>query len=286
MTSFIIAIIYLIGAPFAGALLEGLDRKVAARMQGRKGPSLFQPLYDIHKLFCKQSVVVNSVQDFLVCGFLVFVVFTGALFFWGGDILLVFFALTLAGIFFIMSACSANAPYSSMGAQRELMQMMAYEPMVLLTAIGFYIATGSFSVRQIAQAPVSAICYLPGFFVGFLFILTIKFRKSPFDISTSHHAHQEMVRGITTELSGNILALVTLSHWYENVFLLGVVGLFIINSSWVSIPAAILVCLAAFLFETLVDNVFPRVKWQEMLKWTWIVTLAAGGINLMIVMLI
>ena len=286
MTSFIIAIVYLIGAPFAGALLEGLDRKVAARMQGRKGPSLFQPLYDIHKLFCKQSVVVNSVQDFLVCGFLVFVVFTGALFFWGGDILLVFFALTLAGIFFIMSACSANAPYSSMGAQRELMQMMAYEPMVLLTAIGFYIATGSFSVRQIAQAPVSAICYLPGFFVGFLFILTIKFRKSPFDISTSHHAHQEMERGITTELSGNILALVTLSHWYENVFLLGVVGLFIINSSWVSIPAAILVCLAAFLFETLVDNVFPRVKWQEMLKWTWIVTLAAGGINLMIVMLI
>ena len=286
MTSFILAIVYLIGAPFLGALLEGLDRKVAARMQGRKGPSLFQPLYDIHKLFCKQSVVVNSVQDFLVCGFLVFVVFTGALFFWGGDILLVFFALTLAGIFFIMSACSANAPYSSMGAQRELMQMMAYEPMVLLTAIGFYIATGSFSVRQIAQAPVSAICYLPGFFVGFLFILTIKFRKSPFDISTSHHAHQEMVRGITTELSGNILALVTLSHWYENVFLLGVVGLFIINSSWVSIPATILVCLAAFLLETLIDNVFPRVKWQEMLKWTWIVTLAAGGINLMIVMLI
>ena len=286
MTSFIIAIVYLIGAPFAGALLERLDRKVAARMQGRKGPSLFQPLYDIHKLFCKQSVVVNSVQDFLVCGFLVFVVFTGALFFWGGDILLVFFALTLAGIFFIMSACSANAPYSSMGAQRELMQMMAYEPMVLLTAIGFYIATGSFSVRQISEAPVSAICYLPGFFIGFLFILTIKFRKSPFDISTSHHAHQEMVRGVTTELSGNILALVTLSHWYENVFLLGVVGLFIINSSWVSIPAAILVCLAAFLLETLIDNVFPRVKWQEMLKWTWIVTLAAGGINLMIVMLI
>ena len=285
-TSLILAIVYLLGAPFLGALLEGLDRKVAARMQCRKGPSLLQPLYDIHKLFCKQSVVVNSVQDFLVCGFLVFVAFTGALFFWGGDILLVFFALTLAGIFFIMSACSANAPYSSMGAQRELMQMMAYEPMVLLTAIGFYIATGSFSVRQIAQAPVSAVCYLPGFFVGFLFILTIKFRKSPFDISTSHHAHQEMVRGVTTELSGNILALVTLSHWYENVFLLGVVGLFIINSSWVSIPAAVLVCLAAFLFETLVDNVFPRVKWQEMLKWTWIVTLAAGGINLMIVMLI
>lgn len=284
-TSIIFVLLYIIGAPLLGALLEGIDRKVAARMQGRKGPSVWQPIYDIAKLFSKQSVVVNNVQDFLVCGFLIFVVFTGSLFFWGGDILLVFFALTLAGIFFIMSACSANSPYSSMGAQRELMQMMAYEPMVLLTAIGFYIATGSFSVREIVQCDVSAIRYLPGFFVGFLFILTIKFRKSPFDISTSHHAHQEMVRGLTTELSGNILALVTLSHWYENVFLLGVVGLFIVNSHWVSIPVAIVVCLAAFLSETLVDNVFPRVKWQEMLKWTWIVTLAAGGINLMIVML-
>ena len=279
------AILYIVCAPFIGGLLEGIDRKVAARMQGRKGPSVLQPFYDINKLFAKQSVVVNSVQDFLVCGFLVFVVFTGALFFWGGDILLVFFALTLAGIFFIMSACSANAPYSSMGAQRELMQMMAYEPMVLLTAIGFYIATGSFSVKEIAQSNISAICLLPGFFIGFLYILTIKFRKSPYDISTSHHAHQEMVRGLTTELSGNILALVTLSHWYENVFLLGVIGLFIVNSSWLSIPAAILVCLSSFLLETLIDNVFPRVRWQTMLKWTWIVTLAAGGINLMIVML-
>ena len=279
------AILYIVCAPFICGLLEGIDRKVAARMQSRKGPSVLQPFYDINKLFAKQSVVVNSVQDFLVCGFLVFVVFTGALFFWGGDILLVFFALTLAGIFFIMSACSANAPYSSMGAQRELMQMMAYEPMVLLTAIGFYIATGSFSVKEIAQSNISAICLLPGFFIGFLYILTIKFRKSPYDISTSHHAHQEMVRGLTTELSGNILALVTLSHWYENVFLLGVIGLFIVNSSWLSIPAAILVCLASFLLETLIDNVFPRVRWQTMLKWTWIVTLAAGGINLMIVML-
>ena len=96
-----------------------IDRKVAARMQGRKGPFRCKPLYDINKLFAKQSVVVNSVQDFLGLRIPGFVVFTGALFFWGGDILLVFFALTLAGISFIMSACSANAPYSSMGRRES-----------------------------------------------------------------------------------------------------------------------------------------------------------------------
>ena len=53
---FFLALLYIIGAPFAGGLLEGIDRKVSARMQGRKGPSLLQPFYDLNKLFAKQSV--------------------------------------------------------------------------------------------------------------------------------------------------------------------------------------------------------------------------------------
>jgi len=275
-------VIYLVLAPFIGGLLSGIDRKLSARMQGRKGPPLLQPFYDLLKLFAKQVVVVNHVQDFLVGGFLIFVIFTGCLFFSGGDLLLVFFALTLAGIFFMMSACSANSPYSSMGAQRELLQMMAYEPMVLLVGIGFYMSTGSFAVSDIIKQPTSSIVYLPGFFIGFVYILTIKLRKSPFDLSTSHHAHQEMVKGLTTEISGNILALVELSHWYENVFLLGVVGLFIINSTWWSAIIAVAVCMAVFFLEIFADMVFPRVKWELMLKSTWLVTLGAGVLNMII----
>ncbi len=279
-------ILFLILAPFLGGLLSGIDRKISARFQGRQGPPLIQPFYDLHKLFSKQSVVVNGVQDFLVGGFFVFVVFTGCIFFAGGDLLLVFFALTLAEVFLILSATSANSPYSAMGAQRELVQMMAYEPMMLLAAIGFYIADGSFNVSDIVHTGSSAITVLPGMFLGFLYILTIKLRKSPFDISTSHHAHQEMVKGLTTELSGNILGLVELASWYEDVLLLGFIGLFIINFQWWSIPAAVLVCALSFVLETFIDNLFPRVKWDKMLGSTWLVTLVAGGINLLILTLI
>ena len=83
-----LAIGFLISAPFLGGLLEGVDRVLCARMQGRQGPPLLQPFYDMFKLINKQSVVVNNVQDILVCGFLIFVVFAGLLFYWGGDILL------------------------------------------------------------------------------------------------------------------------------------------------------------------------------------------------------
>lgn len=281
----VFVILYIILGPFLGGLLEGLDRKIGARMQGRQGPPLLQPFYDIAKLFSKRTLVVNRVQDFLIYGYLVFNIFTGCLFFAGEDFLLTLFALTLAGIFSVMAACSASSPFSSMGSQRELIQMMAYEPMVLLTAIGFYQATGSFMVKDIVSSSVAPIVAMPGFFVGFLFILLIKFHKSPFDISTSHHAHQEMVKGTTTELSGSILARSELAEWYENVFLVGVVGLFIVDSSWWSIPLAVLGGAAAYFIATLADNVFPRVKWDTMLKATWAVTFFAGVGNLIVLTL-
>lgn len=158
--------------------------------------------------------------------------------------------------------------------------------MVLLVAIGFYMVTDTFNVSNIVSSAHSGILYLPGIFIGFVFILTIKFRKSPFDLSMSHHAHQEMVKGMTTEISGNILGLTEIAHWYENIFLLGVVALFILNQNWWSILIAIGVCLMVYFLEILIDNVFPRVKWKSMLKYSWLITLIAGVINFMILVLI
>ena len=76
-----------------------------------------------------------------------------------------------------------------------------------------------------------------------MFILTIKLRKSPFDLSTSHHAHQELVKGVTTEFSGMTLAFVEIAHWFENVLLLGIVYLFFAWSSPVSPIIGVAVCL-------------------------------------------
>ena len=288
MDKYVIPIIgivsYIIFAPFIGGLLEGVDRKISARMQGRKGPSVIQPFYDVAKLFHKQLLVMNKFQTLMVMSYLFFVLLSGALFFGGFDMLMCFFSLSTAVMFLILASTSTHSPFSTIGSHREMMQMMAYEPMVLLTAVGFFQATGSFNVSDITQCDIPAIAFTPGFFIGFVFILTIKFRKSPFDLSTSHHAHQEMVSGLTTDLSGNILGLVTLSHWYENVFLVSVVGLFVVNRHWWSYPLAVVVCAAAYFLEILIDNAFPRVKWQEMLNWTWFLTLAAGGINLLIIM--
>ena len=276
------AVLYLILAPIIGGLLSGTDRIFSARMQGRVGPPIIQPFYDVNKLLHKQTTVVNSIQVLFVTVYLIFTIFTGTLFFAGGDMLLVFFALSMSEVMLVLAAFSTNGPYSIMGAQRELLQMMCYEPMTLLVAIGFYYANGSFMVNDLMKAQIPAIAQIPGFFIGFVFILIIKLRKSPFDLSTSHHMHQEMVKGLTTDLSGQNLAFVEIAEWYDVVLMMGIVGMFFVTSNPISYLWAVIACAVVFFLETLIDNLFPRVKYKTMLIVTWAVILVFAGTNLLI----
>ena len=282
MSSWQRAVIFVVMAPILGGLLAGWDRRISARMQARQGPPLLQPFYDVIKLSRKENVVVRRSQNYYIFFFLLVMIFTGALFYAGSDLLLVIFALTLGAIFLVLGAYKASSPYSFIGAERELIQMMAYEPMVLVTAIGMYMATRSFYVRDIAGHPTLLVRALPGVFMGFLYILEIKFRKSPFDLSCSHHAHQELVRGITTEFSGRALAMIEIAHWYENVLLLGWVFLFFAASPL----AGVLVSLTVFGLVILVDNVFARLKWQTTLKSAWLVAAVLGFGNILVLSLL
>ena len=282
MSPWLRILIYLVAAPLLGGLLAGLDRKLSARMQSRVGPPLLQPFYDVAKLFSKERLVVRRSQNFFIFFFFLFTVFTGALFFCGSDLLLVFFALTLSGIFFVLGAYKASSPYSFIGASRELIQMMAYEPAVLLTAVGLYMVTNTFSVDKIATSSCMPIVLLPGIFVALMYAMEIKFRKSPFDLAASHHAHQELVRGITTEFSGPTLALIEVAHWYENVMLLGWLFLFF-STHWIVGFAATAV---AFFLLLVVDNVCARVKWQFALRSAWTMTFIFGCGNVLVLWLL
>ncbi|MFA6333084.1 MAG: complex I subunit 1 family protein [Methanoregula sp.] len=276
MINIVWAIVFVLVAPLIGGLIAGIDRKITAHMQGRVGPSIFQPFWDVGKLFEKENAVVNETQIFYAICYVVFMAFTGAIFFAGGNLLLVIFALTLAQIFLVLGAYAANSPYSYVGAERELLQIMAYEPMVILAAVGLYVATKSFNVSDIAATTVPVILLVPGIFLGFIYVLTIKLRKSPFDISTSHHAHQEIVKGVTTEFSGPSLAWIEITHWYETVLLLGFVFLFFAFSPLLGIAAVIIV----YLLEILIDNTNARVKWQLAVKSSWLIALVVGVVNL------
>lgn len=280
---FIGALLFVILAPFAGAVITGLDRKLTARMQGRVGPPVLQPLYDIFKLFEKENMVVHRSQNFWIFCYLVFIIITGVLFFAGSDILLVIFAMTLAHVFLILGAYSAGSPYSHIGAERELIQLMAVEPMIIIAAVGLFEVAKSFDTSVIVHNAFAPVLYLPGIFLGMVYMLTVKLRKSPFDLSTSHHAHQELVKGLTTEFSGSTLAMTEIAHLYELVFILGFLFLFF----GMAAPAlGIAVLIIVYFLEIYVDNATTRVKWQFALKSCWAATALLGVLNLLALYLI
>lgn len=282
----VIAIIYLILAPAAGCLLQGVDRKVSARMQGRRGPPIRQPYYDVRKFLEKEQITSNGVQDYYVACYLLFIIVTGVLFFAGMDFLLVVFTLTLGETFLILAAYSSGSPFSQIGAQREIYAAMAFEPIFLIAAIGFYLQTGTFDVSAIATNGEMSVFMLIGIFVAFVFGLTIKLRKSPFDLSMSHHAHQDLVRGLTTEFSGRTLAMLEVSHWYESIMLLGMVALFFADGSWLGFVIGLVVAIVVYFLEMLIDNGFARMKWQTALKSGWVVALVLGIVNIAVLLYI
>lgn len=279
-------VLFAVLAPVVGCLLAGADRIVSARMQGRVGPPLLQPYYDVCKLLGKEDVSVSGVDGLYMTCALVFTAFSGGFFFSGGNLLMSAFLITMAALFFIIAAYSSRSPFAEIGAGRESLQVMAYEPMVILMAVAFYLATGTFQVAGVFDLRHPIVCTTWLAFIGFLFILTIKLRKSPFDLSSSHHAHQELVKGVTTEMSGRTLAKVEVMHWCETVLFLGWTGMFFVWGGPATLIVGVIFALLAWFLEILIDNNFARVKWQAMLKSAWIVALVCGGVNIAVLMLL
>lgn len=166
------SVVFAIVGTVFGCFFAGLDRKISARMQGRVGPPIRQAYYDVRKLFGKDRVSVNGSEKTYITFALIFVFLAGGIFFSGivyyfmgaysegGNWLLCIFILTLATMLFIMAAYSSRSPYAEVGAAREIMQVMSYEPTVMLMAVGLCIVTGSFSIQSVMMMPFPIISYL------------------------------------------------------------------------------------------------------------------------------
>ena len=271
-------LLVLIGAPILGCLIAGIDRKLTSRLQGRVGPPLLQPYYDVVKLFKKDNMVVNPSQNFYVVIYVFFVILSLLMLVFGQDLLMIIFVYTISSVALIVGGMSTGSPYARIGSSREIMAILSYEPILILYALGVYLLTGTFKLSVLDNATSPLLVYLPLIFISMLFVMNIKFKKSPFDYSTSHHAHQELVKGMLTEYSGPGLGGIEIGHFYEYVFLLGLMFMFW-NSS---IIIGLLLAVIAFLFVIIMDNITARVYWQWMLKVSWTVLLIISLVNVFV----
>ncbi|MBR2358079.1 MAG: NADH-quinone oxidoreductase subunit H [Lentisphaeria bacterium] len=262
--------------PFAGALLTSIDRKLTARMQGRIGPSWFQPLYDVAKLFSKNPMALHRPQLIYATLHLVFMVVAVVLLALGCDLLMVLFVQAFSMICLVLGGMSVRSPYSWIGSQRKIMQMLGVEPVFLVMILALYLRNGSFLGSGLFSKAEPLLLSMPLMFLAFLCAIAIEMEKSPFDLSSSHHAHQEIVKGVTLEYSGPFLGLIEIAHFYEFAFFFGLMMAF-----WhTNIIIGLIVAFAGLVFMTVLDNSFARLTPNWMLRFMWTVPLSMALANL------
>ena len=274
-------VIAVVVAPLIGGLLRGIDRKLTAHMQGRIGPPIIQPFYDVIKLLGKKPMVAGGAQLVFAYAFLALIVTAVVFFALRQDLLMVLFILFFGSLCLPIGALSVKSPYSQLGGHRELLQFLAYEPILLLAAIPIALKAGGFPVANIFTYGQPLLPSLWITFIALLIALAIVLRKSPFDISGSEHAHQELVRGVVTEYSGPYLALIEIGHWYETVLLLAILGLFwVVGSLW---WLSIIIALGSWFIMLIVDNINTRLTWSWMLKFAWGAGVTLVALNILFI---
>jgi ech hydrogenase subunit B len=263
---------WILMAPVLGGVVYGGERVLRARMQRRQGPPLLQPFYDMFKLMDKRTLVIHSAHALLgVVHFFVLWVTVGAIFF-GWNLLYIVFLHLFALIVLVLAGYSVRSVYSHVGANRELLALVAYEPVLLLVTVGFYLSAGSFSIDEILRhGPY--LLQMPLLFLALLIIVPIKVKKSPFDVV---EAHQEIVGGVEVEYSGLFYEFLYMARFLEYLFIYSFVFLFGGAEWWLG---ALLVA-GAFLLVNLVDNATARVRTADMIRISYAVALTLAVVNI------
>ena len=144
-------------------ILVGLIRKVKARLQCRRGASIFQPYSDLAKLFRKQPVVSSTTSwiftatpyilfaSTLAAGLLV-PTFTSQtpLNIAGGILVLVYF-LALGTFFLILAGIDAGSAFGGMGSSREAIVASLTEPAMILSIFAVALTAGSTNISTIVH---------------------------------------------------------------------------------------------------------------------------------------
>lgn len=270
-----------------GLALQFVDRKLHARLQNRIGPPWFQPLADLIKLLAKESIVperadrrmfflaplaaLSAAVTAIVCVPLWRV---QALYAFQGDLIVVFYLLTIPAMALFLAGWSATSLYSTIGAVRCLTQLFAYEVPFFLGLLAPCILADTWSLSAVAafygEQPLFLLVNVIGFGVALIALLG-KLEKVPFDIPD---AETEIVAGPLTEFSGWTLALFRLTFDVElfvgasllaAVFMPFGMGLPV----WAAFGVYILRVLAIVALVTLLRTLFARLRIEQMVSFCW-----------------
>jgi NADH-quinone oxidoreductase subunit H len=241
---------FLHGSLYGGAIVTVLmtvtafalwfERKFAARMQSRLGPTmvgpsgLLQPFADVLKLLQKEDIVPFQADSALfnlappvavVCAIAVAAVVPFSPSVVAADLDVgVVYVLALGGLTVLpvfSAGWASNNKLALLGGMRAVAQSISYGVPLLLAAMVPVILAGSLSVGTIVRVQSEQHWFVVWpFFIGipaaviFLLAMLAEANRIPFDIP---EAESELVAGVTTEYTGMKFALFYMAEYVHTL---------------------------------------------------------------------
>jgi len=222
-------------------LLSGIIKKTKAFFQIRKGPSIFQPYYDIAKLFKKDSVVSQNVSwifhaapiisfaAVLTAGLLIPIYITSLPLGFAGDLIAVVYLFALARFFTALASLDAGSSFGGMGGSREMFVAAMVEPALMLSIFAVALNVGSTNLSYISQTlsgmGLDALSpYQILAFVALFIIAIAETGRIPVDNPSTHLELTMIHEAMILEYSGKQLAIVELGAMAKQLLIFSLIA--------------------------------------------------------------
>lgn len=261
-------------------LLEGVVRKLRAKIHSRKGPPIIQPYLDLLKLLGKEDLRVTrgGLQAVAPVVFLSAILMAAAVApvlapstLGPGDLVVFVYFLGLAAAALVFLGFLTGSPFSAVGASREMMLTLTAEPAVVFSLLVLALRAKSLTFAQIIQAQQTPHLSSIIAAVAYLLALQVLVAKVPFDIA---EAEQEIMDGPLTEVSGPSLALCKWGLYAKQALYLGVfVQLFLpwsvaSVSAWLQpILSVVFLLVLNLVLVGITMSVHPRLRVDQAMRY-------------------
>ena len=225
-----IIILQLIMFILVAPVLSGLISKIKNNIRMRKGQSIFQPYYNLAKLFSKEEVVSETaswifrVAPFVVLASMLVASLLIPVFIFSnplnhlGDFLALIFILALGRFFLALAALDTGSAFGGMGASREMFISSLAEPAFCLAALAISLQSGSTDICAFSGKQVISVSSIVAALT--LFLVTIaETSRIPVDNQETHLELTMVHEAMTLEYSGRSLALIEMAAYVKQMIL-------------------------------------------------------------------